>query len=197
MQRLASAKITLCGVGALGSNLADTLARQGVKDFHLIDKDRVEEQNIGTQIYFRAEVGAWKVEVLRNRLFRTTGIEVESVNNELTAGNANKLLKEGGLIVDLFDNSSSRKLVQETSRHLSLPCLHVGVNDGYAEVIWDEDYRVPADVPGEVCEYPLARNLILLAVTVAAETIVRFFAEGIRESWTITLKDLSIRRRED
>ena len=123
LQRLASAKITLCGVGALGSNLADTLARQGVKDFHLIDKDRVEEQNIGTQIYFQGEVGAWKVEVLRNRLFRTTGIEVEAINKELTAGNANKLLKEGGLIVDLFDNSSSRKLVQETSRHLSLPYL--------------------------------------------------------------------------
>ncbi len=43
--------IHLCGVGALGSNLAVNLARTGVGSLTLIDCDRVDESNVGTQTY--------------------------------------------------------------------------------------------------------------------------------------------------
>src|ERR1051326_7733940 len=49
--KLGQAQITICGAGALGSHLIDTLARQGVRRLTVIDMDRVEEHNIGTQIY--------------------------------------------------------------------------------------------------------------------------------------------------
>src|SRR5262249_13808156 len=169
LAKLAGLRVTLCGAGALGSHLADNLVRQGIRELRVIDKDRVEEHNVSTQLYGEADIGAWKVEVLRNRLFRTAGVEMEPVNKELTAKNARSLLKDGGLVVDTFDNSASRGLVQEHCRALGLTCLHVGLHADYAEVIWDEHYRVPPDVAGDVCDYPLARNLILLAVAVGSE----------------------------
>jgi hypothetical protein len=69
---------------AVGSNLADNLVRQGLTNLRAIDHDRVEEHNVSTQLYGESDVGVWKVEALRNRLFRATGIEIEPVRKELT-----------------------------------------------------------------------------------------------------------------
>jgi molybdopterin/thiamine biosynthesis adenylyltransferase len=197
LAKLASARVTLCGAGALGSHLADNLVRQGLGELRVIDRDRVEEHNVSTQLYGEADVGAWKVEVLRNRLFRTAGVEVEALGKELTDRNARSLLRDGGIVLDTFDNSASRRLVQEQCRALTLPCLHVGLFADYAEVIWDERYRVPADVAGDVCDYPLARNLVLLAVAVASESLVRYLRDGSRQNWSVTLADFAVRPLEN
>ncbi len=196
LARLAAAHVTLCGAGALGSHLADNLARQGVGRLRVIDKDRVEERNVGTQLYGQTDVGAWKVAVLRNRLFRAAGLETEAINKELTEKNARNLLKGGGLVVDAFDNSASRRLVQEQCRSLGLVCLHIGLHADYAEVVWDEHYRVPPDVSGDICDYPLARNLVLLAVAVGSEVLVRFVLAGRKEDWSVTLGDFAVRLLE-
>src|ERR1051326_3197337 len=124
LAKLAAFPLTLCGAGALGSHLADNLARQGFQSIRVIDRDRIEEHNVSTQLYGETDIGAWKVEVLRQRLFRATGIEVEAHRKELSERTARILLQEGGLILDTFDNSASRRLVQEHSRSLKMPCLH-------------------------------------------------------------------------
>jgi len=194
--KLAQQRLTISGAGALGSHLADNLARQGFRDLRIIDRDRIEEHNVSTQLYGESDIGAWKVEVLRQRLFRATGIEIDGIRKELTDRSAKSLLQDGGLIVDTFDNSASRRLVQEECRALKLPCLHVGLYADYGEVIWDEKYRVPQDVAGDVCDYPLARNLILLVVAVASEVLVRFALARTQESFSVTLRDLAIRPLE-
>lgn len=190
--RLLDQHLTICGAGALGSQLADNLARQGVRQLRVIDRDRIEEHNVGTQLYGESEVGAWKVEVLRQRLFRATGIEIEAIRKELGDRSARSLLQDGGLVIDTFDNSASRRLVQEHCRALQLPCLHVGLFADYGEVIWDERYRVPQDVAGDVCDYPLARNLVLLTIAVASEVIVRFALTATRQDYSVTLGDFAI-----
>jgi molybdopterin/thiamine biosynthesis adenylyltransferase len=194
--RLATTRVTLCGAGALGSHLADNLVRQGFAAPRVIDRDRVDEHNVSTQLYGESDVGAWKVEALRSRLFRAAAVEVDAVNKELTERNARSLLKGAALVIDAFDNSASRRLVQETCRGMSLPCLHVGLYADYAEVVWDEAYRVPADAPGDVCDYSLARNLVLLAVAVASEAVVRFVLDGERGNWSVTLRDFTVRPLE-
>src|SRR6516164_1860408 len=115
LAKLASQHLTICGAGALGSHLADNLARQGFQHLRVIDRDRVEEHNVSTQLYCESEVGAWKVEVLRQRLFRATGMEIDAVRKELTDRNARGLVQESNLVIDTFDNSASRRLVQEQS----------------------------------------------------------------------------------
>jgi molybdopterin/thiamine biosynthesis adenylyltransferase len=193
LSKLAASRVTLCGVGAVGSNLADNLVRQGVSRLRAIDKDRVEEHNVSAQAYGEADVGAWKVEALRNRLFRVAGVEIEVVRKELTGQNARQLLGGCDLVIDAFDNSASRGVVQQAVRASGTPCLHVGLHADYAEVVWDEAYRVPQDVAGDVCDYPLARNLVLLAVVVASEAVVRFVATGERANRSATLTDLAVR----
>ena len=179
-----------------GSNLADTLARQGFRFLRAIDRDRVEERNVSTQVYGQEDVGAFKVDVLRGRLFRATGIEIEAVQKELSPRTVRKFLLRGGIVIDTFDNSASRGLVSEHCRQTGLSCLHAGLFADYGEVIWDENYRIPGDAGEDVCDYPLARNLVLLTATVAAETLVRFVLTGDRQNRSITLGDFAIRLLE-
>jgi molybdopterin/thiamine biosynthesis adenylyltransferase len=196
LARLESTAVMLCGAGALGSLLADNLARQGVRRWKVIDRDRVEQHNVGTQLYGESEVGAWKVEALRTRLFRAVGVEIEPVAKEFTDRNAKGLLKGSGIVIDAFDNAAARRLVQEHCRAAALPCLHVGLNADYAEVFWDEGYRVPNDVGADVCDYPMARNLVMLAVAVASEALIRFVLDGSKGGWSVTLRDFAIRPME-
>lgn len=196
LAKIAEVSIALCGAGALGSHLADNLARQGFQKLRVIDRDRVEEHNVGTQLYGQSDVGGWKVELLRNQLFRATGIEIDAVRKELTERNIRGLLEPGWLVIDTFDNSTSRELVQRHCRAAGLGCLHAGLFADYGEVIWDEVYRVPRDVSGDVCDYPLARNLVLLTVAVASETVIRSVLTGERANWTITLGDFAVRGNE-
>jgi molybdopterin/thiamine biosynthesis adenylyltransferase len=193
LARLAATRITLCGAGALGSNLADMLARQGAATLRVIDHDRVEEHNVSTQLYTQADVGAWKVEALRKQIFRATGVEIDAIRKELKDANARSLLKESELIIDCFDNAAARALVQNSARVQKVPTLHVGLHADYCEAIWDEQYRVPADAGGDVCEYPLARNIVLLAVVMAAEAIIRFMQSGEKISRSATLGDMAVR----
>lgn len=193
MEKLELARIVICGVGALGSPLTDNLARHGAKNLLVIDKDRIEEHNIGTQIFDRGEIGAWKAEVVAARVFRATGSEIEGVSKELTAQNLAKITRGADVVVDCFDNSASRALLTTWCREKGLACLHLGVNADYGEVKWNDGYQIPGDVEGVgACDYPLARNLLLFVVALGSEAILRFLWRGEKADFSFTLEDLAI-----
>lgn len=199
MARLAEFPLTVCGAGALGANITESLARMGFGRLRLIDRDRVEARNLSTQPYYRADAGAFKARVLANALYRAVGVEVDARTEELTAANAPKLLAGSALVVDAFDNSASRRILKEhvagakEQAGAGAACLHAGLAGDYAEVVWNEIYRVPSAARDDACDYPLARNLVTLAVAVACESIVEFVATGTRRSHTITLRDFAVR----
>jgi molybdopterin-synthase adenylyltransferase len=192
MRRFKELRVCVCGAGALGANVVEGLARSGFGALRVIDRDRVEERNLSTQPYSRADVGAQKAKILANALYRAVGVAVEARAEELTPGNASRLLSGSQLVVDTFDNSVSRKAVKEASEAAGIACLHAGLAAGFAEVIWSEAYRVPSPAGDDVCDYPLARNLVMLAAAVTCEAISAFAATGARRSYTITLGDLTV-----
>lgn len=192
MAKLKDYSVTICGAGALGANLAENLVRAGFGKLKVIDRDRIEERNLSTQPYYRSDVGAFKAKILANHLYRAIGTSIEAETKELSATNAAQLLKNSQLIVDVFDNSRSRQAVKDYADRTEIPCLHVGLAADYAEVIWNEVYRVPSDANDDVCDYPLARNLVMLTVAVACEAIVAFVAAQEQRNFTMTLKDLTV-----
>ena len=197
MNKLAEASVHFCGAGALGSNMAINLARTGLSKLCVIDMDRVEQHNIGTQIYSLDDVGGKKAELFRNIIYRELGMDVESHAKELTEKNIDKLLKGAKLVLDTFDNTKSRQLIFDYCKEKGINCLHAGVNGEYAEVTWNENYRVPSDAGMDICDYPLARNLILLTTAVASEILIRFIATGTKENYSVTIGDLSINKEMD
>ncbi len=190
------APIVFAGCGAIGSNLMDNMARQGFKNMLTIDKDRVEDHNKGTQVWDRLDVGGLKTEKMKQRIYNSTGTVINTFPKELTERNIKKVLSFAAfeIVIDSFDESESRGLLYNHCKENNIECLHVGLFQDYAEVIWNEAYTVPGKPKGalDVCEYPLTRNIILLAVAVASETIIKFLADNVKKNYYITLKDLKI-----
>ena len=193
MAQLKDCAIVVCGAGALGANITENLARSGCGKLKVIDRDRIEERNLSTQPYYRSDVGAFKAKILANNLYRAIGTKVEAETKELTDTNAAALLRGSHLIVDAFDNSSARQAITDFSSSSRVPCLHAGLSADYAEVIWNHSYRVPSDAQDDICDYPLARDLVMLTVAIACEAIVSWITTGEQRHLTITLKDLAVR----
>lgn len=189
-QKIKEARVTVCGAGALGANITESLARIGFVNLKIIDRDRVEERNLSTQPYYRSDIGAQKAKILANTIYRAIGAKVEAVASELNDGNAAKLLD--GIVLDCFDNSASRQIVKDVCLAKGLECLHAGLADGYAEFIWNEFYRVPSDAQDDICDYPLARNLVMLATALAAESLITFVSTGAKKNLSLTFKDFSV-----
>lgn len=198
LDKIKNFPMVICGAGAIGSNLAENLARQGFTHLTVIDKDRVQLHNINTQVWTHRDIGAQKASILRYRIFEITGAEIAGVTKELDSKTKFKrFVKERvSLVVDAFDNSKSRQLVKDFCLEQILDCVHIGFSGDYGEIVWNEDYRVPDEQGEDDCDYPLARNLIMLLVGAASEVIVRFITQGRKDSYTLTLKDFKIKQKE-
>lgn len=196
MAKLKDYPITICGAGALGANITENLARSGFDKLTVIDCDRIEERNLSTQPYYRSDVGAFKAKILANNLYRAIGTKVDAKTKELTPANTTQLLTDSQLIVDAFDNSVARHVVKDYAEQFRIPCVHAGLSTDYAEVIWNDIYRVPSDVNDDVCDYPLARNLVMLTVAVTCESIISFIATKEQRNFTVTLKDMNVQPLE-
>jgi saccharopine dehydrogenase-like NADP-dependent oxidoreductase len=190
--------ITICGTGALGANLAETLARMGMQQLRVIDRDRVEAHNLATQPWTQQDIGAPKTRVLASYLYRAVGARLEAQQIELTPGNALKLLRGTAIVVDAFDNVAARQAVINAAIDLRIPCLHValGSDSHYGCGLWNEQYALPKQAYGtDGCDYPLTRPLALLVAAAAAEAIVSALLTGQRRGFEVTLRDLQLSSR--
>lgn len=198
LRQFADRPITVGGLGALGGNLAETLARMGFHRLKLIDRDRVEMRNLSTQPYERRAVGAPKARVLAHQLYRAVQTWAEPLIVELNPSNAGQLLAGSALVIDAFDNSAARAAVSAEARRSSLPCLHVGFSaDGqYGCGIWEPGYPVPRETPADPCNDPPVRPFVLVLVSLAARAVVEHFATHRRLAFELTWMDLKITWRD-
>lgn len=122
--RLEQAHVAIVGVGALGTVIADVLARAGVGRLTLIDRDVVELTNLQRQTLYEeadAEAGVPKAEAARRKIARVNStIHVAALVEDFNAGNALRLLGvdrgEGpAVIVDGLDNFEARYLMNDVA----------------------------------------------------------------------------------
>jgi len=73
--------VTVVGCGGIGSNTAFCLAKMGIRNLRLIDKDVVEDANLGSQFYTEEDLGSYKSEALSDRItsFCGKGLEIEPI----------------------------------------------------------------------------------------------------------------------
>jgi molybdopterin/thiamine biosynthesis adenylyltransferase len=139
--RLRRATVLVAGAGNIGSHLAPLLARSGVGQLRLVDRDGVERQNLRNQDYREEDVGRSKAEVLAERIQgQFPGVRVEAHTADL------ETLPLGQYAVDLvcgaLDSRRARQaLVSERAWPLGVPVVDGGVGE-------DLVGRVQVFVPG-------------------------------------------------
>lgn len=192
METIADYPIAICGAGALGANICESLARMGYANLTVVDRDRIEERNLSTQPYGRRDVGAHKARVLAHALHRAVGVEVDFEVADLAPDNLERYLGDQRLVLDCLDNGASRAAVTAWAADSGVACLHAGMADGYGEVVWNDEYRVPSSGRDDVCDYPLTRSLVMLLTGIACEIVTDYVVDGRRRSLAVTLGDLVV-----
>lgn len=126
--RLAEARVTLIGCGALGTVIANTLARAGVGYLRLVDRDFVELNNLQRQVLFDesdAANGVPKSVAAANKLaLANSEITVEPIVADAHAGNIESLVDGAMVVLDGTDNFETRYLINDAAVKHSVPWVY-------------------------------------------------------------------------
>ena len=126
--RLRRARVLVVGVGALGSSLAEMMARAGVGSLTVVDRDFVEESNLQRQSLFEeadAARGLPKAVAAEARLRRLNSeVLVRGLVADVSAANVRALVAEADLVLDGTDNFDARFLLNDACLEASLPWVY-------------------------------------------------------------------------
>lgn len=129
-QRLSQSRVLLCGCGALGTVLADTLARAGVGFLRIVDRDFVEPSNLQRQVLFTEDD-------VRDQLPKAIAAAraISKINSEVTVepivadidySNIRTLASGVDLMLDGTDNFEVRFLINDCSLESRIPWVYAG-----------------------------------------------------------------------
>jgi adenylyltransferase/sulfurtransferase len=124
-RRLRQASVALVGCGALGSELANLLARAGVGALRIVDRDFIEIDNLQRQALFdehdvaqnlpKAEAAARKLRKINS------AIEVEGIVADVNRANVEAYCADADLILDGTDNLETRYLINDVAVKHGVP----------------------------------------------------------------------------
>ncbi|MCA9211663.1 MAG: ThiF family adenylyltransferase [Planctomycetales bacterium] len=129
-KRLSESRVLICGCGALGSVLANTLTRAGVGHIRIVDRDFLELNNLQRQVVFtEADVASQlpKAIAATNRLREINSeIEIEPIVADVDFSNIQQLAADVDLMLDGTDNFDTRFLLNDASHKFSIPWVYGG-----------------------------------------------------------------------
>lgn len=152
-QRIMASRVTLCGVGALGTVLANTLVRAGVGFVRVIDRDFVEPSNLQRQVLFdesdvtnnlpKAEAAAVKLQQINS------SVTVEPIVADINRTNIEDFCRDSDLILDGSDNFEVRYLINDVAIKLGKPWVYGGAvgSEGMTMTI------IPGETPCLQCVF--------------------------------------------
>ena len=110
--KISAARVAVCGLGGLGSNIAIALARAGVGHLHLIDFDRVDLTNLNRQQYAVGQLGQYKTDALRETLSLVSPYcNVTCDTIKVTEENLPDLLRNEDYICEAFDRAEAKAML--------------------------------------------------------------------------------------
>ncbi|WP_191016136.1 ThiF family adenylyltransferase [Treponema zioleckii] len=122
-KNIKAAKVLICGLGALGSVLAEYLAAAGVGTIGIVDFDVVNLQNLQNQIlYGRRDLKRPKVMSAKDKIKGINqSINVETYNTKLEADNIKEIIADYDIVADATDNYKARYLINDACVLLGKP----------------------------------------------------------------------------
>lgn len=138
-QRLSQSKVLLCGCGALGTALADTLIRAGVGFLRIVDRDFVDVTNLQRQVLFdeqdiadnlpKAVAAATKLSRINSQ------VTIESHVADFDQRNCHNFAAGVDLILDGTDNFETRFLINDLALDTGIPWVYAGVVGSHGQTM--------------------------------------------------------------
>jgi len=129
-EKLGNSRVLIVGMGALGSAIAQHLARAGVGRIAFVDRDVVELSNLQRQQLCDEEDARQmlpKAEAAARKLARINSeIELAPLVGDVTPRNAEALLAGVDLVLDGTDNIATRLLISDVCFKRGVPFVYGG-----------------------------------------------------------------------
>ncbi|ABR54455.1 UBA/THIF-type NAD/FAD binding protein [Methanococcus vannielii SB] len=148
-EKLYNSKVTVIGVGGLGTVVSQYLVAAGIGNLGLIDYQEVEISNLNRQIlHFEKNIGNLKVVSAKEKL--------ESLNSEVNIKIYPEKLKEShikdsDIVIDCLDNFKARYFLNELSIKYDIPLVHGAIEGLRGQVTT----LVPKETPCIECIFKL------------------------------------------
>lgn len=131
IDKLLKSKVLVIGIGGVGGYVAESLARSGVGEIHIVDHDIVDETNINRQIIaLYSTIGKNKVDVMSERIKDINpNINVISYKMFVDENNIDDLIKNVDFVVDACDTVNTKLNIILTCKKYSVPfiaCMGTG-----------------------------------------------------------------------
>ncbi len=131
-RRLLESRAVIIGCGALGSSQAEALARAGVGNLRIIDRDFVEASNLQRQTMFTesdASERLPKAVACVNRIgLINSDIQAEAEVADVNRTNIERLIKDSDVVIDGTDNFATRYLINDA-------CVKHGIDWVYGAAV--------------------------------------------------------------
>jgi len=138
-RKFAESRVLLCGCGALGTVLAETLVRAGVGFVRIVDRDFVELSNLQRQVLFDEEdvKKRWPKAVAAERKLSAINSEVtiDAIVADIDHTNILSLAEDADLILDGTDNFEIRFLINDASLEAGTPWIYAGVIGSHGQTM--------------------------------------------------------------
>jgi molybdopterin-synthase adenylyltransferase len=129
-RKLRESTAVVVGCGALGTVIADMLARAGVGHLVLVDRDFVELTNLQRQVLYDEQDVADalpKAEAARRKLARINAdVQVTAIVDDANLANIERLVADADVLLDGVDNFETRYLVNDCAVKHAIPYVYGG-----------------------------------------------------------------------
>ncbi len=113
-KKISEATVAITGAGGLGSNCAMILVRAGFRKFRLADFDIITDTNLNRQFYRPDQIGAVKVDTLKDNLLEINpGLEIVAYNTRVTEDNIDEIIEGADVVVEAFDGPQSKAMISQ------------------------------------------------------------------------------------
>lgn len=137
--RLASSRVLLIGLGALGTVAADQLVRAGVGFLRIIDRDFVEVSNLQRQSLFDEEdiqKNLPKAIAAEAKLRRVnSSVQIEAKVDDVNPGNIEDCIADVDLVLDALDNFETRFVLNDACAKHRKPWIYTAAVGSYGIVM--------------------------------------------------------------
>ena len=134
--KLKNSTITVIGCGGIGGAAIEMLARMGVSNIRIVDKDKFDVSNINRQLMSSMDsVGREKTTVTKEIICSINSfVNVETFNTELNKDNVNEIIAGSKVIVDALDNLESRIITSRCALELDIPFVHGAIHGTMGQI---------------------------------------------------------------
>lgn len=177
--KLLQSKVAIIGAGGLGGTVLELLARMGIGELIIADKDIIGDSNLNRQILSTENnLSQSKTEVAVNRVKEiSSSIEITVHSVFIDSDNVKKIINGAEVVVDALDNLPSCFMLQKACRDLKIPLVHGAIAgfNGQLTTIFPEDkgleliYGADRDLPEHGSEVTLGAPTVTPAIIASLE----------------------------